>query len=181
MTCRPAEGAKAHRCASDTSKTFSQNACVSLPPSLVKTFRCDQGLCLIYHIEWIGSIPFSEGVKIQAFIPQITFGDTACAFIYVLSRYSLSPHIIWGNKHFEVSTDCCKLRVLARPYLKTIAENRLSWACPAALFVVIVWVGGGGVLVSWKVVSSSRIKKERLEVTGFQFAPFEDFGQCLKS
>ena len=127
MTCRPAEGAKAHRCASDTSKTFSQNACVSLPPSLVKTFRCDQGLCLIYHIEWIGSIPFSEGVKIQAFIPQITFGDTACAFIYVLSRYSLSPHIIWGNKHFEVSTDCCKLRVLARPYLKTIAENR-TWA-----------------------------------------------------
>ena len=71
-------------------------------------------------------------------------------------------HLTWVNSHLT-------------------QQELLSWACPAALFVVIVWVGGGGVLVSWKVVSSSRIKKERLEVTGFQFAPFEDFGQCLKS
>ena len=45
-------GAQAHRCASDTSKTFAEKRLREPAASPVKTFRCDQCLAVSYSVEW---------------------------------------------------------------------------------------------------------------------------------
>ena len=68
-------------------------------------------------------LPFNEGQLLSALLCLFfaTGFVTGCVFLRV--------------------AQCLGNRLTAKQELS--GQNLLSWACPAALFVVIVWVGGG--------------------------------------
>ena len=76
----------------------------------------------------------------QAFLPHITFGDTACSYSFLF----LFPTYHLGNKHYRFSTDYCKLRALARPFHKTTTKNRFRIMFEKSTFRGARGQAGGG-------------------------------------
>ena len=103
------------------------------------------------------------GCGFVAIAVRVTGFDLALFSLYLETGSNFEGQVntsVLSNLHAVIATLQCPWCVVgdwnldASDVLATRLEDMLSWACLAALFVMIVWVGGGGVVGGLQTAST---------------------------